>query len=117
MKTVVLPLYGRQTWCTFGFWFFDGLSSPKSQQTNVKTLSKALSRLLSGQVVKTIASSEQYQTSLNVFSPVPIVQKTVGQYAKHIVYYSETEDPSIPTENIGVPNTERGNVVILNVLM
>lgn len=82
-----------------------------------KQMSKALARLLSGQVVKTIASSEQYQTSLNVFFPVPIVQKTVGQYAKHIVYYSETEDPSIPTENIGVPNTERGNVVILNVLM
>ncbi|KAK2574339.1 Beta-1 [Acropora cervicornis] len=39
---------------------------------------------------------------------VPIVQKTVGKYAKHIAYYSETADPSIPTEDIGVPNTERG---------
>lgn len=46
----------------------------------------------------------------HVFFPVPIVQKTVGKYAKHIVYYSETEDPSIPTENIGVPNTERGQL-------
>ena len=41
---------------------------------------------------------------------MPIVQKTVGKHAKHIVYYSETEDLSIPTENIGVPNTERGKV-------
>ena len=39
---------------------------------------------------------------------VPVVQKTVAQYAKHIVYYSETKDSSIPTEDIGVPNTERG---------
>ena len=39
---------------------------------------------------------------------MPVVQKTVGQYAKHIVYYSETKDSSIPTEDIGVPNTERG---------
>ena len=44
---------------------------------------------------------------LFIFS-VPVVQKTVGQYAKHIVYYSETKDSSIPTEDIGVPNTERG---------
>ena len=54
---------------------------------------------------------------MNVSFPVPTVQKTVGKYAKHIVYYSETEDRSIPTENIGVPNTERGNIVILNVLI
>ena len=46
----------------------------------------------------------------HVFFPVPIVQETVGKYAKHIVYYSETEDPSVPTENIGVPNTERGQL-------
>lgn len=39
---------------------------------------------------------------------VPYVQKTLGQHAKHLVYYSETEDPSIPTENIGVPNTDMG---------
>ena len=45
--------------------------------------------------------------SFNLFS-VPVVQKTVGQYAKHIVYYSETKDSSIPTEDIGVANTERG---------
>ena len=45
--------------------------------------------------------------SFHLFS-VPVVQKTVGQYAKHIVYYSETKDSSIPTEDIGVPNTESG---------
>ena len=39
---------------------------------------------------------------------MPVVQKTVGQYAKHIVYYSETKDSSIPTEDIGVPNMESG---------
>ncbi|XP_078361021.1 beta-1,3-glucosyltransferase-like [Oculina patagonica] len=48
---------------------------------------------------------------------VPIVQKTVGQHAKHIVYYSETEDPSIPTENIGVPNTERGHCAKLQAII
>ena len=54
---------------------------------------------------------------MNVSFSVPIVQKTVGKYAKHIVYYSETEDESIPTENIGVPNTERGNsMIFINVL-
>lgn len=79
-----------------------------------KTLKLAI--LLCGQIAKTIASSEECQTLMNVSFSVPIVQKTVGKFAKHIVYYSETEDPSIPTENIGVPNTERGNIVILNVL-
>ncbi|XP_068678836.1 beta-1,3-glucosyltransferase-like isoform X2 [Montipora foliosa] len=48
---------------------------------------------------------------------VPIVQKTVGKYAKHIVYYSETADPSIPTEDIGVPNTERGHCAKLEAII
>lgn len=48
---------------------------------------------------------------------VPIVQETVGKYAKHIVYYSETEDPSVPTENIGVPNTERGHCAKLQAII
>lgn len=48
---------------------------------------------------------------------VPIVQKTVGKHAKHIVYYSETEDLSIPTENIGVPNTERGHCAKLEAII
>ena len=42
---------------------------------------------------------------------MPVVQRTVGEYAKHIVFYSETEDPLVPTEDIGVPNTERGKRV------
>lgn len=48
---------------------------------------------------------------------MPIVQKTVGKYAKHIAYYSETEDPSIPTEDIGVPNTERGHCAKLEAII
>ena len=51
--------------------------------------------------------SHKTTLSFQLFS-VPVVQKTVGQYAKHIVYYSETKDSSIPTEDIGVPNTESG---------
>ncbi|XP_067034034.1 beta-1,3-glucosyltransferase-like [Acropora muricata] len=48
---------------------------------------------------------------------VPIVQKTVGKYAKHIAYFSETADPSIPTEDIGVPNTERGHCAKLEAII
>ena len=45
------------------------------------------------------------------FLTVPVVQKTVGKYAtENLVYYSETVDPSVPTEDIGVPNTERGRI-------
>lgn len=32
----------------------------------------------------------------------------MGKHAKHLIYYSETADPDIPTEDIGLPNTERG---------
>ncbi|KAK3084676.1 hypothetical protein FSP39_017285, partial [Pinctada imbricata] len=37
------------------------------------------------------------------------VKETWGKDAKHIEYYSEKEDPTIPTVNLGVPNTERGH--------
>ncbi|XP_071944108.1 beta-1,3-glucosyltransferase-like [Antedon mediterranea] len=40
---------------------------------------------------------------------VAVVQKTWGKYAKNIVFYSDTEDKSIPTVSTGVPNTERGH--------
>ncbi len=40
---------------------------------------------------------------------VPFVLKTIGKDAKHIVYYSDKEDDSIPTEYIGVANTESGH--------
>ena len=43
-----------------------------------------------------------------LFFSVPIVQRTMGKHAKHIIFYSETADPEIPTEDIGLPNTERG---------
>ncbi|KAK3751778.1 hypothetical protein QZH41_013237, partial [Actinostola sp. cb2023] len=48
---------------------------------------------------------------------VPYVQKTLGQHARHLVYYSETEDPSIPTENIGVPNTDMGHCAKLQAII
>lgn len=41
---------------------------------------------------------------------VPVVKNTIGQHTSRIVYYSETVDSSIPTEDTGVPNTESGNV-------
>ncbi len=40
---------------------------------------------------------------------LPFVLKTVGKDAKHIVYYSDKQDSSIPTEYIGVANTETGH--------
>ena len=39
---------------------------------------------------------------------VPVVQKTWGKQTKHIEYYSEEADESIPTIDLGVPNTEGG---------
>jgi UDP-glucose:O-linked fucose beta-1,3-glucosyltransferase len=39
---------------------------------------------------------------------VSIVKETWGKDTKNIEYFSEKEDPSIPTINLGVPNTERG---------
>ena len=38
-----------------------------------------------------------------------MVKKTWAKDAKHIHYFSETEDPSIPTVDLGVDNTESGN--------
>ncbi|XP_028400737.1 beta-1,3-glucosyltransferase-like isoform X2 [Dendronephthya gigantea] len=40
---------------------------------------------------------------------VPIIKNTIGQHTSRVVYYSETIDPSIPTEDTGVPNTESGH--------
>jgi UDP-glucose:O-linked fucose beta-1,3-glucosyltransferase len=40
---------------------------------------------------------------------VPVVKGTWGAEAKHIEYYSEVEDPSIPTTFLPVPNTEKGS--------
>ncbi|CAH1232352.1 B3GLCT [Branchiostoma lanceolatum] len=40
---------------------------------------------------------------------VPVVKKTWGKQARHITYYSDKEDSTIPTVTTGVPNTERGH--------
>ncbi|XP_012945126.1 beta-1,3-glucosyltransferase [Aplysia californica] len=42
-------------------------------------------------------------------SRVSVVKATWGKEAKVIEYYSEVEDASIPTVDLGVPNTERGH--------
>ena len=40
---------------------------------------------------------------------LPFVLKTIGVDANHIVYYSDKADKDIPTEFIGVPNTDTGH--------
>ncbi|KAG5884353.1 hypothetical protein JTB14_030792 [Gonioctena quinquepunctata] len=40
---------------------------------------------------------------------VPIVQKTWARHAPVVKYFSETQDTSIPTINLGVPNTQSGH--------
>lgn len=39
---------------------------------------------------------------------VPVVKKTWEKEAFLLEYYSDHADPTIPTVNLGVPNTERG---------
>ena len=46
-------------------------------------------------------------SSLYVF-PVPVVLKTWAKETDNLEFYSEIEDKSIPTIDLGVPNTERG---------
>ncbi|CAK6968933.1 beta 3-glucosyltransferase a [Scomber scombrus] len=40
---------------------------------------------------------------------VPVIKKTWEKDALFLEYYSDHADPSIPTINLGVPNTERGH--------
>ncbi|CAG9860838.1 unnamed protein product [Phyllotreta striolata] len=40
---------------------------------------------------------------------VPIVKKTWGGHVTTIKYFSDAEDKSIPTVNLGIPNTEHGH--------
>ncbi|XP_061828620.1 beta 3-glucosyltransferase a isoform X1 [Nerophis lumbriciformis] len=40
---------------------------------------------------------------------VPVIKKTWERDAIYLEYYSDHADPSIPTVNLGVPNTERGH--------
>lgn len=44
---------------------------------------------------------------------MPVIKKTWEKDAFFIQYYSDHADPSIPTVDIGVPNTERGRRVNL----
>lgn len=39
---------------------------------------------------------------------VPVIKKTWEKDALFLEYYSDHADPSIPTINLGIPNTERG---------
>ena len=39
-----------------------------------------------------------------------MIKNTIGQHTSRVVYYSETVDASIPTEDTGVPNTESGKL-------
>ncbi|KAK1786458.1 hypothetical protein P4O66_018143 [Electrophorus voltai] len=40
---------------------------------------------------------------------VPVVKKTWAKQASSLEYYSDHADPSIPTIDLGVPNTDRGH--------
>uniref|UniRef100_A0A7N8X067 Beta 3-glucosyltransferase a n=1 Tax=Mastacembelus armatus TaxID=205130 RepID=A0A7N8X067_9TELE len=43
------------------------------------------------------------------FALVPVIKKTWEKDALFLEYYSDHADPTIPTINLGVPNTERGH--------
>lgn len=45
-----------------------------------------------------------------LLSLVPVIKKTWEKDALFLEYYSDHADPSIPTINLGVPNTERGKL-------
>ena len=47
-----------------------------------------------------------------VFS-VPIVKQTWAGQAGHLEYYSDYADNSIPTVDLGIPNTDRGESSVL----
>ncbi|CAH3110993.1 unnamed protein product [Porites lobata] len=90
-------------------------SDPRDQPdcvTSVKRGGPECGDLSLDQIFFAVKTTKKYHKSR-----VPVVQKTVGQYAKHIVYYSETKDSSIPTEDIGVPNTERGHCAKLQAII
>lgn len=48
-----------------------------------------------------------------VFDQVPVIKKTWEKDALFLEYYSDHADPSIPTIDIGVPNTERGEFLVV----
>ena len=48
---------------------------------------------------------------------VQVVKDTWGKYPRHIIYYSNITDPSVPTVDCGVPNTERGHCGKMEVII
>lgn len=51
-----------------------------------------------------VKTCEQFHTDR-----VPVVLKTWAQETANLEFYSETEDNTIPTIDLGIPNTERGH--------
>lgn len=45
-----------------------------------------------------------------------MVKQTWAKDATYLEYYSDTTDPSIPTIDLGVPNTERGTRLSLHLI-
>jgi len=43
---------------------------------------------------------------------VAVIKKTWESDVKHIVYFSDVDDDSVPTVTLGVPNTERGSSTV-----
>jgi UDP-glucose:O-linked fucose beta-1,3-glucosyltransferase len=40
---------------------------------------------------------------------IPVLQRTWGSDAQHMVFYSDVDDPAIPTVSVDVPNSPRGH--------
>ena len=49
----------------------------------------------------------------SVVCSVPIVKKTWAAQASLIEYYSDYAEAAIPTVDLGIPNTDRGESLIL----
>jgi UDP-glucose:O-linked fucose beta-1,3-glucosyltransferase len=45
----------------------------------------------------------------NHHSRIPVLQRTWGGDAPHLLFYSDVHDPAIPTIPVGVPNSSRGH--------
>ena len=43
-----------------------------------------------------------------MLSAVSVIKKTWESDVKHLIYFSDVADDSIPTVTLGIPNTERG---------
>lgn len=54
---------------------------------------------------------------ISVIFSVPIVKQTWESQASLIEYYSDYTENSIPTVDLGIPNTDRGESIILTSLV